>query len=184
MSVLVDRRIRAMCVSEKPLVFPFDENQLQPASYDVCLGSTFQVIDSSRLTPLDLGNSDSIKGLYQRVCASTSFSIGPKGFVLACTMERVCIPPYIVGRIEGKSSIARSGLIMESAGYLDPGFEGRITLEIYNQLNVTVIVHPGMRIAQLSFDTLDGRPDRIYGDSALGSHYQGDDEATPPRFGS
>lgn len=188
MSVLCDKDIRRLCEGrdDVSMIRPFTVDQLQPASYDVCLGISFKKVDRTRLKPVDLANPSTFKDLYIPVDLKEgeSMTISPKGFVLACTRERVAIPPTIVGRIEGKSSLARLGLVMESAGYLDCGFRGRITLEIYNQLPVPVIIHPGLSIAQLSFETTTGRPDRLYGDPSLGSHYQDDDEATGSRYGS
>lgn len=167
------------------MIQPFDEDQLQPASYDVLLGNTFQEVNRTRLKPVDLRDPSTFEDLYKRVELTDGecYWLSSKGFVLACTRERVCIPPNVVGRIEGRSSLARLGLVMESAGYLDPGFHGRITLEIYNQLPVPVILWPGLSIAQISFETTSGRPDRLYGDPSLNSHYQDDEEATVSRYG-
>lgn len=188
MSTLVDKEIRRLCKGpdDVSMIRPFSPDQLQPASYDVCLGVSFKIVDKARLRPVDLGDPSTFQDLYTDVQLGEgeTISISPKGFVLACTRERVAIPPCVVGRIEGKSSLARLGLVMESAGYLDCGFRGRITLEIYNQLPVPVVLRPGLPIAQLSFETTTGRPDRLYGDSSLNSHYQNDDEATGSRYGT
>jgi len=187
-SVLVDKEIRRLCKGpdDVTMIRPFDERRLQPASYDVCLGTSFKRVDKTRLRPVDLAEPHTFKDLYTdvQITDDESLTISPKGFVLACTMERVFIPPCVVGRIDGKSSLARLGLVIENAGYLDCGFRGRITLEIYNQLPVPIILHPGLSIAQLSFETTTGRPDRLYGNPELNSHYQDDDEATGSRYGS
>ncbi len=180
MSVLSDWEIRDRCV-EHDLVTPFLPELVQPASIDVRLGTTFQVVTGASLRPIDLGFPESFEDLYERVTVGIGepISISPKGFVLGCTMERVKIPGDIVGRIEGRSSLARLGLIMESAGYLDPGFEGNVTLEIYNQMPVPVILRPGLSIAQISFDTMSRVPERLYSgkyqndEGAVGSRYAG-----------
>lgn len=193
MSVIVDRVIRSLCNDDRvlfyddgaPLIEPFDEAQLQPASYDVLLGNVFLSVDKARLRPVDLGDQSTFADLYERVELRSGgcFSLSSKGFVLACTSERVSIPRDIVGRIEGKSSLARLGLVIEAAGYLDPGYQGSVTMELYNQLPVPIILRPGLPIAQLSFETTSSVPERIYGDERLGSHYQNSDETVGSRYG-
>jgi len=179
MSVLADWQIRDRCI-EHDLVSPFLPELVQPASIDVRLGTSFQVV-SDRLRPIDIASPDTFEDLYEHVTVGLGdpISISPKGFVLGCTLERVKIPSNLVGRIEGKSSLARLGLIMESAGYLDPGFEGNVTLEIYNQMPVSIILRPGLSIAQLSFDTMSANPIETYAgkyqhdEGAVGSRYAG-----------
>lgn len=195
MSVLIDRDIRRHCGDERelfvgegsrPMIDPFDEDQLQPASYDLLLGTVFLSIDESRLTPVDMGISSTYEDLYVRheVERGGVYKLPAKGFVLACTDERVCISPDVVGILHGKSGIARIGQVIESAGFLDPGFEGKITMELYNQLPVPFLLRPGLPIAQVSFQAATGRPDRLYGDPRLNSHYQNDDEAVGSRYGT
>ena len=111
------------------------------------------------------------------------FVIHPGEFVLGVTEERVAIPDDIVARIEGKSSIGRLGLIVHAtAGFVDPGFKGTLTLEITNLTRVPIKLYPGLLIAQLSFMTLDAPAERPYGSEALGSHYQGQLAATESRY--
>lgn len=195
MSVLVDRAIRALCgdatviLGEEegtPMISPFDEKQLQPASYDVLLGDVFLSIDESRLTPVDLGDPSTFEDLYVRHdCTEQGYyKLPAKGFVLAHTEEFVCIPPDVVGILHGKSSVARVGQVIESAGFVDPAFRGRLTMEIFNQLHVPIILRVGLPIAQLSFESTSGRPDHLYGDVELGSHYQGDEEVAGSRYGT
>jgi len=194
MSVLVDSLIRSMCNEDRslfgidgaPMIDPFNEAQLQPASYDVLLGDVFLSVDRARLRPVDLGSSSTFDDLYERVELRPGgcFSLSSKGFVLACTRERVNIPCDVVGRIEGKSSLARLGLVIEAAGYLDPNYQGSVTMELYNQLPVPIILRPDLPIAQLSFETASSVPDKLYGDERLGSHYQHSAEAVGSRYGT
>jgi dCTP deaminase len=180
-----DRKI-FLGVDGAQMIEPFDESQLQPASYDVLLGSIFLVVDRARLRPVDLGDTSTFQNLYERVELHPGgcFQLSSKGFVLACTKEIVTIPSDVVGRIEGRSSLARLGLVIEAAGYLDPGYQGSVTMELYNQLPVPIILRPGLSIAQLSFETATSKPDKIYGDECLGSHYQNSLEVVGSRYGT
>jgi dCTP deaminase len=100
--------------------------------------------------------------------------------VLGCTMEYIRLPSTLAARIEGKSSVGRMGLAIHvTAGFVDPGFYGQLTLELVNHSGRPVFLKPGMRIAQMSFHTLSQLPRRVYGDPALGSHYQGQVGPTP-----
>lgn len=105
----------------------------------------------------------------------------PGQFALGHTMEEVWMDKMLVGRVDGKSSWARRGLSVHCAGFIDPGFRGQITLELFNMSTDMIIVEKGKRIAQISFDWLDDRPDRVYGDEGLRSRYQGQTGATEAR---
>lgn len=191
MSVLSDRDIRLYCSDERemflgaealPLISPFDETLLQPASYDVRLSSSFLALKESHLSAVDLGCPSTFEDLYERHEAVSGFyRLRAKGFVLACTEEVISVPQDLVGILHGKSTRARLGLVIESAGYIDPGYSGQLTMEIYNQLPVPIVLRTGQTIAQVSFQTLTGTPDSIYGDSRLGSHYQNSVGAIGPR---
>ena len=114
-----------------------------------------------------------------------SFVIHPGEFCLGRTLEWVELPHDIVARIEGKSSLGRLGLIVHAtAGFCDPGWKGTLTLELNNLTRVPIVLAPGLKIAQLSFMTLDRPALRPYGSSGLGSHYQGQRAATASRYGS
>jgi dCTP deaminase len=111
------------------------------------------------------------------------FAIHPGEFVLGRTLERVKIPEDVVARIEGKSSLGRLGLIVHAtAGFVDPGFEGTLTLEITNLTRVPIMLYAGLLIAQLSFMALDAPAEQPYGSAELGSHYQGQTAATESRY--
>jgi dCTP deaminase len=183
MSILVDHEIRSYCIEydfhPEPMISPYLEDQLQPSSYDVKLGSVFQVVHRDHLKPVDLSDPSTFADLYHRqeIPEGQFFSLSPKGFVLGCTYEVVSIPPEIVSRVQGKSSLGRIGLIVETAGYIDPGFVGSLTLEIYNLLPVPIRLWPGMTIAQLSFEYTSSKPEKTYN-----GKYQGDIEATGSRY--
>lgn len=141
----------------EPMIVPYAEEQLQPASYDLILD---HILDFE-------GNK---YDFYPMV---------PHEFVLGSTLELVNIPDFLVARIEGKSSLARQGLMVHTAGFIDPGFSGTLTLEITNHSGVVRDLRKGMRIAQLAFQELDRPAERPYGHPELKSHYQGQRGATP-----
>lgn len=182
MGVLVDHQIRWYCCrgDRVPLVEPYVESQVQPASYDVRLDNVFLRIDPEDPSPIDLGDRP-WEGLYERfeVPPGEPFVLPPQGFVLGGLAEYVRIPPELVCRVEGKSSLGRMGLEVHlTAGYIDPGFNGRITLELYNvHRRIPLLLWPGDLIAQLSFEMTAGIPDQPYQ-----GRYQGDAEATGSRY--
>jgi dCTP deaminase len=165
------------------LIEPWDEAMVQPASVDLRLGTSFRVFHNHRITAIDL--ADPPRGLTElvEVDDDESFVIHPGEFVLGRTQEHVELPDDIVARIEGKSSLGRLGLIVHAtAGFVDPGFKGTLTLEITNLTRVPIILWPGKPIAQLSFMALDQPAERPYGHPELGSHYHGQTEATESRY--
>lgn len=159
MTVLCDTSIEMMCSPrfvDKPAIDPFNKEQLQPASYDLRLG----------LIRLNGKNYEEME-------------IRPREFLLASTLEKIYVPPHLAARIEGKSSVARSGITIESAGFIDPGFEGELTLELVNNEGKNFPLRRGMLIAQIRFEMLDRKAARPYGSEGLGSHYQGQTGPTP-----
>lgn len=156
---------------------------VQPASVDVRLGDSFRVFHNHKIKSIDLANPPSELTEHVRVDPDDDFVIHPSEFVLGRTIEWVEMPDDIVARIEGKSSLGRLGLIVHAtAGFVDPGFKGSLTLEIANFNSVPIVLRPGLPIAQLSFMTLDREADRPYGHPDLGSHYHGQQEATESRY--
>ena len=114
--------------------------------------------------------------------AQEPFVLHPGEFVLGTTVERVTLPDDIVARLEGKSSLGRLGLLIHStAGYVDPGWDGRLTLELSNVANLPIVLTPGMKIGQISFAQMTTPVDRPYGSPGLGSRYQGQEQTTPSR---
>ncbi len=163
---------------------PWDEAMVQPASVDLRLGGSFRVFSNHRITAIDLREPPT--ELTEQVVPPNGepFVIHPGEFCLGRTLERVELPDDIVARIEGKSSLGRLGLIVHAtAGFCDPGWKGTLTLELNNLTRVPIKLYPGLPIAQLSFMTLDAPAQRPYGHKELGSHYQGQVEATESRYG-
>ena len=182
-SVLSDGTIRRLVDEGRIGIEPWDPLMVQPASVDLKLGTSFRVFHNHRIQVIDL--ADPPTGLTERVEVDTEepFVIHPGEFVLGRTEEHVAIPDDVVARIEGKSSLGRLGLIVHAtAGFVDPGFTGTLTLEITNFNSVPIVLRPGLPIAQLSFMTLDRAAERPYGHPDLGSHYHGQVEATESRY--
>jgi dCTP deaminase len=184
-SVLSDGTIRRFVDEGRLRIEPWDPLMVQPASVDLKLGSSFRVFHNHRIQVIDL--ADPPQGLTEHVEIDPDdpFVIHPGEFVLGRTAEHVEIPDDVVARIEGKSSLGRLGLIVHAtAGFVDPGFTGTLTLEITNFNSVPIVLRPGLPIAQLSFMTLDRPAERPYGHPDLGSHYHGQVDATESRYRS
>ncbi len=182
-SVLSDGTIRRLIAEGRVRVEPFDDSMVQPASVDLRLGSSFRVFHNHRITAIDLADPPKNITELVEIDPADSFVIHPGEFVLGSTQEYVELPDDVVARIEGKSSLGRLGLIVHAtAGFVDPGFKGTLTLEITNLTRVPIILWPGKPIAQLSFMSLDRPAERPYGHPDLGSHYHGQVEATESRY--
>ncbi len=180
-SVLSDGTIRRLVEERRIVIDPWDPALVQPASVDLRLGDSFRVFHNHRTAAIDL--RDPPTNLTEEIKAPDVFVIHPGEFVLGVTAEYVELPDDIVARIEGKSSLGRLGLIVHAtAGFVDPGFKGTLTLEITNLTRVPIKLYPGLLIAQLSFMPLDAPAERPYGAAALGSHYQGQLAATESRY--
>jgi dCTP deaminase len=182
-SVLSDVTIRELIESGRIVIDPFDSSMVQPASVDIRLGNSFRVFHNHRIQSIDLGNPPRDLTEHVEVPDDGEFVIHPGEFVLGRTQEWVEIPDDIVSRIEGKSSIGRLGLVVHAtAGFVDPGFKGTLTLEIANFNSVPIVLRPGLFICQLSFMALDRPAERPYGHPELGSHYHGQTDATESRY--
>jgi dCTP deaminase len=182
-SVLSDGTIRRLVQEGRIRIDPWDPGMLQPASVDLRLGRSFRVFENHKVTAIDLADPPS--GLTEKVEVrpDESFVIHPGEFVLGRTEEHVELADDLVARIEGKSSLGRLGLIVHAtAGFVDPGFKGTLTLEITNLTRVPIVLWPGKPIAQLSFIGLDRPAERPYGHPELGSHYHGQVDATESRY--
>jgi dCTP deaminase len=182
-AVLSDGTIRRLVAEGRIAVEPWDPAAVQPASVDVRLGHSFRVFHNHRARAIDL--RDPPRNLTEQVTVGDDepFVVHPGEFVLARTLEWVRLPDDVVSRIEGKSSIGRLGLIVHAtAGFVDPGFEGTLTLEVTNLTRIPIELWPGLPIAQLSFMALDAPAERPYGHPDLGSHYHGQVEATESRY--
>jgi len=182
-SVLSDGTIRRLVAEGRVRIEPFDESMVQPASIDLNLGDSFRVFHNFRVPAIDLADPPTNLTEHVQVPEGEPFVIHPGEFCLGRTAEWVELPDDLVARIEGKSSLGRLGLIVHAtAGFVDPGWKGTLTLEITNLTRVPIILWPGKPIAQLSFMTLDAPAERPYGHPDLGSHYHGQVEATESRY--
>jgi dCTP deaminase len=184
-SVLSDATIRELIDSGRIVIDPWDPSMVQPASVDIRLGNSFRVFHNHRIQSIDLAEPPGDLTEHVEIADDGTFVIHPGEFVLGRTHEFVEIPDDIVCRIEGKSSLGRLGLVVHAtAGFVDPGFKGTLTLEIANFNSVPIVLRPGLPICQLSFMALDRPAERPYGHPGLGSHYHGQVEATESRYGA
>jgi dCTP deaminase len=182
-SVLSDGTIVRLVEEGRIRIDPWEPALVQPASVDLRLGDSFRVFHNHRVTSIDLREPPANLTEEVRIESGDAFVIHPGEFCLGRTLEWVELPDDIVARIEGKSSLGRLGLIVHAtAGFCDPGWKGTLTLELNNLTRVPIKLYPGLLIAQLSFMTLDRPAERPYGSSELGSHYQGQREATESRY--
>jgi dCTP deaminase len=182
-SVLSDGGIIELVEAGRIVIDPWDEANVQPASVDVRLGNSFRVFHNHKATTIDL--RDPPRDLTEEVTRADDepFVIHPGEFCLATTLEWVELADDVVSRVEGKSSLGRLGLIVHAtAGFVDPGWKGALTLELNNLTRIPIKLWPGMFIAQLSFMRLDRPALRPYGSPDLGSHYQGQAGATESRY--
>ena len=182
-SVLSDRSIREEIAAGKLVIDPWEERFLQPASVDLRLGREFRVFRNYRLAYIDV--KQEMPQLTELITMDDSqpFILHPDEFVLAVTMERVEIPDDLVGRLDGKSSLGRLGLIVHStAGFVDPGFKGRLTLELRNIANLPITLYHEMPVSQISFQRLTTPAEQPYGSKAGGSKYQGQEGPEPSRY--
>ena len=182
-SVLSDGTIRRLVEQGRIVIEPWHPELVQPASVDLKLGDTFRVFHNHRTAAIDLREPPTNLTEEIPVADGEAFVIHPGEFALGRTEEWVELPDDVVARIEGKSSLGRLGLIVHAtAGFVDPGFKGTLTLEITNLTRVPIKLYPGLLIAQLSFMGLDAPAQRPYGSAELGSHYQGQTAATESRY--
>lgn len=183
MTVLSDRTIREEIEKGRIVIDPLDDGAVQPASVDLRLSGLFRVFRSSSKPFIDVRQPvDDLTELVE-IGADEPFVIQPGTFFLGSTLETVTLPEDIVGRVDGKSSLGRLGLLVHAtAGYIDPGWTGRLTLELSNQSQMPIALYREMRIAQISFLRLSTPVDRPYGSPDLGSKYQGQTGPTPSRI--
>ncbi len=180
--VLSDRSIKEQLLAGRIRIEPLDPEDVQPSSVDLHLDTKFQVFRNSRYPYIDPTREQA--GLMEMVSGSVEepFVLHPGEFVLGATIERIVLPDDILARLEGKSSLGRLGLLIHStAGYVDPGWEGTLTLELSNVANLPIVLTPGMPIGQISFTRMTTPVDRPYGSPGLGSRYQGQSDPTPSR---
>jgi dCTP deaminase len=172
--LLSDRDIRTEINAGRVKVEPFEEKMVQPSSVDVRLDRFFRVFENHKYESIDPSIEQSELTREVAVASDEFFILHPGEFVLASTYEVVTLPDDIAGRLEGKSSLGRLGLLTHStAGFIDPGFSGHITLELSNVANLPVKLFPGMKIGQLCLIKLSSPAEHPYGSALYGSRYQG-----------
>ena len=181
--VLSDRSIREEIEGGRIVIEPFDEDLVQPSSVDVRVDSSFRVFHNSRYAYIDVRQPmDDLTELVVKE-GDEPFILHPGEFVLGQTLERVTLPDDLVARLEGKSSLGRLGLLIHStAGFVDSGFSGNLTLELSNVANLPITIYHGMPIGQVSFMRMDAPVEVPYGSRRARSKYQGQAEPTPSRF--
>jgi dCTP deaminase len=180
--LLSDRDLRLEIKAGRVRVEPFDEGMIQPSSIDVRLDRFFRVFENHKYSVIDPSVEQGELTREVEVGASEFFILHPGEFVLASTYEVITLPDDIAGRLEGKSSLGRLGLLTHStAGFIDPGFSGHITLELSNVANLPVKLFPGMKIGQLCLIKLTSAAEHPYGSALYGSRYQGQRGPTPSR---
>jgi dCTP deaminase len=182
-SVLSDRDIRAEIEAGRVRIDPYDPVDLQPSSVDLHLDHSFRVFRNNRYPYIDVRALQPDLTELIHVGEDEAFILHPGEFVLGQTLEWVELPDDLVARLEGKSSLGRLGLLIHStAGYVDPGWKGTLTLELSNVANLPIALYYGMRIGQISFFRMSSPVDRPYGSAGLGSKYQGQSEPTASAF--
>ncbi len=181
--ILSDRSIREAVNTGRIIVEPFDESCLQPSSIDVKVSNLFRVFRNHSAAVIDVKKDLTELTELVEIASDEAFMLHPGEFVLGSTLERVAIASDLVARVEGKSSLGRLGLLIHStAGFIDAGFDGHITLELSNVANLPITIYPGMKIGQVSFMTMTTPADKPYGSGARGSKYQGQRGPTPSRY--
>ncbi|HEY3716952.1 MAG TPA: dCTP deaminase [Jatrophihabitantaceae bacterium] len=180
--LLSDRDIRAEVDSGRVRLDPYSPDLIQPSSIDVRLDRYFRVFNNSQYTHIDPSQQQDELTTLVEPKDDDPFVLHPGEFVLGSTLEIVTLPDDLAGRLEGKSSLGRLGLLTHStAGFIDPGFTGHITLELSNVANLPIILWPGMKIGQLCLFRLSTAALHPYGSTAAGSRYQGQRGPTPSR---
>ena len=180
--LLSDRDIRAEIAAERLGIDPYDPDLVQPSSVDVRLDNMFRVFNNTRYTHIDPSKQQDELTSLVTPDPGEPFVLHPGEFVLGSTLELCTLPDDLAGRLEGKSSLGRLGLLTHStAGFIDPGFSGHITLELSNVANLPITLWPGMKIGQLCLLRLTSPAEFPYGSAQAGSKYQGQRGPTPSR---
>ncbi|WP_182378034.1 dCTP deaminase [Nocardioides sp. WS12] len=180
--LLSDRDISAELDAGRIALDPYDPSMLQPSSVDVRLDRFFRVFENHRYPHIDPAEDQSDLTREIEPIGDEPFILHPGEFVLGSTYEVVTLPDDVAARLEGKSSLGRLGLLTHStAGFIDPGFSGHVTLELANVANLPIKLWPGMKIGQVCFFRLSSAAEHPYGSEKYGSRYQGQRGPTPSR---
>src|SRR6184192_985406 len=179
--VLSDATIVRLLAEGRIEIEPYDAALLQPSSVDVRVDRLFRVFHNNRYPFIDVKVEQAELTELVEVEEEQPFVLHPGEFVLGSTLERIRLPDDLVARLEGKSSLGRLGLLIHStAGFIDPGWDGHVTLELSNVANLPITIYPGMKIGQISFFRLTSPAEAPYG--SAGNKYQGQRGPTPSRF--
>jgi dCTP deaminase len=180
--LLSDRDILAEIESRRVVVEPYDPAMIQPSSIDFRLDRYFRVFENHRYPHIDPAADQSDLTREVEPTGDEPFILHPGEFVLGSTLEVVTLPDDLAARVEGKSSLGRLGLLTHAtAGFVDPGFSGHVTLELANVATLPIKLYPGMKIGQLCFFRLSSPAEHPYGSEKYGSRYQGQRGPTPSR---
>lgn len=180
--LLSDRDITAQLHAGRIVLDPFEAAMVQPSSVDVRLDRYFRLFDNHKYPHIDPAEEQPELTRLVEVDADEAFILHPGEFVLASTLECVTLPDDVAARVEGKSSLGRLGLLTHAtAGFVDPGFSGHVTLELSNVATLPIKLWPGMKVGQLCFFQLSSPAEHPYGSSPRGSHYQGQRGPTASR---
>jgi dCTP deaminase len=174
--ILSDHTLKQYLDSGKIVLEPLTEKSIQGASIDCRLGDHFLMVDEQKMTNIDFDTP-----IQYREVIADSIIIPPHSFILATTIEYLEIPDDLTAFIEGRSSIGRIGLFIQNAGWVDPGFKGKLTLELYNANSLPIKLEAGRRICQFVFCSMDHPADAPYGKHPFSGKYQGQDKATGSR---
>jgi dCTP deaminase len=181
--ILSDRDLRAELQAGRLTIEPFDPEAIQPSSIDLRVGDQFRVFANHRYPHIDVRRPmDKLTELVEAT-EEDPFILHPGEFVLGTTLESVTLPDNLVARLEGKSSLGRLGLLIHStAGWVDAGFSGQLTLELSNVANLPIAIYPGMPVGQLCLFLMTSPAERPYGSKELRSKYQAQSGPTSSRF--
>lgn len=180
--LLSDRDIRAEIDSGRVVLDPWDPTMVQPSSVDVRLDKYFRLFDNHKYPVIDPAADQPDLTRLIDVDPNEGFVLHPGEFVLGSTLETVALPDDLAARVEGKSSLGRLGLLTHAtAGFVDPGFSGHVTLELSNVATLPIRLWPGMKVGQLCFFRLSSPAEHPYGSATYGSHYQGQRGPTASR---
>jgi dCTP deaminase len=180
--LLSDRDIRAELAAGRVVLDPYDPIMVQPSSVDVRIDKYFRVFENHRYPHIDPAVEQPDLTRLVEPAIDEPFILHPGEFVLASTYEVITLPDDVAGRLEGKSSLGRLGLLTHStAGWIDPGFSGHVTLELSNVATLPIKLWPGMKIGQLCLFRTSSPSEFPYGSSVYGSRYQGQRGPTPSR---
>lgn len=181
--ILSDRTIREQLAAGRIGIEPLADGAIQPSSVDLRLDRYFRVFRNHTLGCIDVKQDLGALTDLVEIDPDGVFILHPGEFVLGCTLEQVKLPDDLVGRLEGKSSLGRLGLLIHStAGFVDAGWQGQLTLELSNVANLPITLYPGMKIGQVSFIAMSTPADNPYGSRAVGSKYQGQVGPIPSRY--